>query len=411
MRKLTPFFAVALLLVLAFVWGFLAHRNQIFPYSIVRAWREASADERLLERGEGAFPTAETALEDLQTLGYTAGTVADDPNTVGVVEHDVERAWAGVNFFVSRGLDAAFLIDMDGEVLYQWRYESRRPWEAAELLPGGELLLIVPDVEMVKLSADSKEIWRRSARYHHQPILHDGKIYVLERRVVSRPEVRGEGDVYDDLLVQMDLEGNIEQETSMMDLVVDSPLFGLLPSPDGFAEFEGPVELVHANNVQIFDGRLADLSPLFEQGHLLLSFRNLNTVLIYDPEQNEVVWFWGPNNVTQQHDPELLDSGNILLFNNGTEQSELVEIDPRSGRVVWRFTEEGFHSRTRGSVQRLPNGNSLVTESNQGRVFEVSEQGDLVWAFEGPIVDPDEALRGAIWRMTRYPESSLDFLE
>ena len=82
-----------------------------------------------------AFPQTAPSIEALQALPYAAGTVASDPDTVGVVAHDPERAWSGLSFFVPRGAGVAFLIDMEGEVVHRWRHETRYPWEVAELLP------------------------------------------------------------------------------------------------------------------------------------------------------------------------------------------------------------------------------------------------------------------------------------
>ena len=36
---------------------------------------------------------------------------------------------------------------------------------------------------------------------------------------------------------------------------------------------------------------------------------------------------------------------------------------------------------TCGTTQRLDNGNTLITESDFGRAFEVTSDGDIVWEF------------------------------
>ena len=77
--------------------------------------------------------------------------------------------------------------------------------------------------------------------------------------------------------------------------------------------------------------------------------------------------------------------------------------------VEWRYApKSGFLSRYRGSAQRLPNGNTLITESDRGYVFEVSPDHDIVWRFANPDVGPDD-FRVAIWRMTRFSLGELDF--
>ena len=60
-------------------------------------------------------------------------------------------------------------------------------------------------------------------------------------------------------------------------------------------------------------------------------------------------------------------------------------------------------------MQRLPNGNTLITESDRGYVFEVTPQKETVWRFANPDVDQSD-MRIAIWRMTRFSLNELDFL-
>ena len=116
-----------------------------------------------------------------------------------------------------------------------------------------------------------------------------------------------------------------------------------------------------------------------------------------------MVWAWGPTNLHRQHHPTLLANGNILVFDNGRQRSQVVEIDPATLEVAWRYAPGG-------SAQRLPNGNTLITESDRGYVFEVTREGETVWRFANPDVQTDNQ-RIAIGRMTRFAEDSLSFLD
>ncbi|MHC4720712.1 MAG: arylsulfotransferase family protein, partial [Planctomycetota bacterium] len=75
---------------------------------------------------------------------------------------------------------------------------------------------------------------------------------------------------------------------------------------------------------------------------------------------------------------------------------------------------EKFFSKRRGSCQRLPNGNTLITESDEGRVFEITRGGETVWEFYEPEIriKNKKRKRMAIYRMMRttnptwnYPEA------
>jgi len=100
----------------------------------------------------------------------------------------------------------------------------------------------------------------------------------------------------------------------------------------------------------------------------------------------------------------MLGSGNILVFDNGPERgySRLIEVNPLTETIEWEYVgnpPSSFFSRTRGSCQRLPNGNTLVCESNKGRAFEVTREGRVVWEWFNPEIV--EGKRSLIYRMER----------
>ena len=65
----------------------------------------------------------------------------------------------------------------------------------------------------------------------------------------------------------------------------------------------------------------------------------------------------------------------------------MLEIDPQTRETLWEFpreAQERIYSQQAGSCQRLINGNTLVTESENGRALEVSPEGQVVWEFVSP---------------------------
>jgi outer membrane protein assembly factor BamB len=169
-----------------------------------------------------------------------------------------------------------------------------------------------------------------------------------------------------------------------------------------------PLDILHTNHVEVFDGALTGRSRIFRQGNTLISMRNINTIAIFNPETLSIEWLWGPSNLTFQHHPTLLGNGNLLMFDNGLKQSRVLELDPFARKVVWEYTHPSFFSQTRGSVQRLPNGNTLITESDTGHVFEVTPGGERVWEFANPTLD-EQGNRAAIWRATRFAAEEISW--
>ncbi|MEA1929147.1 MAG: arylsulfotransferase family protein, partial [Candidatus Auribacterota bacterium] len=149
----------------------------------------------------------------------------------------------------------------------------------------------------------------------------------------------------------------------------------------------------------------------FAAGNLLICLRHAALVLILNPETREIVWSWGPGILDWPHMPTMLDNGNILIYDNGAHRtySRILEIDPVEKRIVWEYQAdppEKFYSRTRGSNQRLPNGNTLICESERGRVFEITPTGEVVWEFYNP--DIRDGHRRLIYRMTRVSREAVD---
>ena len=125
-----------------------------------------------------------------------------------------------------------------------------------------------------------------------------------------------------------------------------------------------------------------------------------------------------------QHDPTLLENGNMLLFNkqsgtrtlkHGKLKSEIMKFNPLNHELTWRYSgtkESPFASRALGAAQRLPKGNTLITESNLGRVFEVTKNGEIVWEFNSPhLAGKNDKFVAVIPDMYRLLENfPLDFI-
>jgi hypothetical protein len=120
---------------------------------------------------------------------------------------------------------------------------------------------------------------------------------------------------------------------------------------------------------------------------------------------------WGPGILEYPHHPSVLESGNILVFDNGGRErsySRILELDPGANRIVWQYVgkpRESFFAPVMGASQRLPNGNTLITESTSGRVFEVTRDGETTWQFLNFEVSKrgeGKGKRATIYRMMRY---------
>jgi hypothetical protein len=128
--------------------------------------------------------------------------------------------------------------------------------------------------------------------------------------------------------------------------------------------------------------------PLAQAGDVLVSLRNVDRIGLLDREARAFRWL-RTGEWRAQHQPELLPSGRLLLFDNTGlgERSRVLELDPESGAITWSWSgsdADPLFSATCGSAQRLDNGNVLAVESDGGRAFEVTRDGQVVWRFDSP---------------------------
>ena len=267
---------------------------------------------------------------------------------------------------------------------------------------------------LIRLGWDGEVRWRKPLRVHHDvEQTPSGRILAMTHRFRKIPAVHAEIPVRDHTLVLLSHDGEELEELSLWDLIAASP--GLLDlQPIRPRRFEGghEVDLFHSNSVEwMRQPQLIGRDPIYGQDAVLLCIRNQDAFVILDWKQKQLLWAWGPGHVSNPHDATLLPNGNILAFDNGLgrDWSRVIELDPLRREIVWEYRAPDpfdFYSQRRGAAQRLSGGNTLITESDTGRVFEVTAEGDVVWEFVNPNLTQKRE-PGVIVRMRRFEE--LDF--
>jgi hypothetical protein len=336
----------------------------------------------------------------LEAIGYAQGSTPA-PARSGVTRHVRGRAFAGRNFLVSGHAPGALLMDMDGNVLHRWRYafldafpdyppqwlyEGAEFWRRAHLFENGDVLAIFEGLGLIKIDRDSKLLWASGLRAHHDlEVTPTGEIYVLTRRGHLLPRLDPDKPILEDSISVLGPDGEERRRVSLLE-ALERSAYRHLWQPDG-RWFLG--DLFHTNSLALLDGGAAGRLPAFRRGNLLVSMLVPDLIAVVDLEREEVVWA-AKGSFRDQHDPRLLANGNLLLFDNrgAAPHSRVLELDPaQPERVVWDYTgspERPFFSSTCGTAQRLPNGNTLVTESDGGRAFELTPEQEIAWEFVSP---------------------------
>ena len=317
-----------------------------------------------------------------------AGPPPSVPATEWVTVYRPRLAWTGYTLTLHEAR-IPVLLDMNGRTVHSWpeaRVKSR-----VRLLPDGSILGLGLGRQVVEYDWEGRKTWEfrtPGAIPHHDVIrLANGNTLV----VILREKEPA------DTLLEVDRAGRVVWAWRAIE-----HLGALIPAaPDH------PHDLTHVNSVQELPENpwFKAGDRRFRPGHLLVSARNLNTVFVIDRATGAVVWSHR-DGLAMQHEalmngPDLPRPGMIQLFNNRPRsfatdrRSELLEIDPRDGSVVWSYRTAGFFSPTGGVLQTLPNGNRLVTSTRGNRVFELTPGGDLAWEWVSPRYEPVRAVRVA----------------
>jgi hypothetical protein len=357
--------------------------------------------------------------EHLRSLPYVSWDEKADASLSGVTLHDARRASPGFNLHTN-DVDRVILSDMAGTEIRSWSLPpGKRQCEYAELLPDGGVIVECVDQSVVRLASGSRVAWDLALPAHHDiQQMGDGSFLVpyLESRIYEGRDVGFDGIARVDALGQPAKMWSTWERFDELRSIHGPSLLDTPPPPasDPLEGRQEGFEYYHLNSIQLLPATpLGREDRRFEEGNLLVCLRNIDTIAVLDRRDFAVTWSWGEGNLDLPHMPRMTPEGTILIFDNGTRRgwSRVIEIRPPGGEIVWSYEgrpRENFFSKWRGAVQRLPNGNTLITESERGHVFEVTPEKETVWELWNPeIVD---GKRKRIYRMLRFPPEEVEGL-
>jgi hypothetical protein len=407
---------------------------------------------------------------------------------------------------------SAYLVDMKGEIVHEWK-SRYTPTSGIYLLPNGSLLRAARDPNnhyfsvggsggiVQEIAWDGTVAWeyvyssRQHVHHHDIELLPNGNILLLawERKsaqealmagrdpqmisglglwtdhvVEVRPrrprggEIVWEWHLWDHLIQNRDPRlknyGKVEEHPELVNIngdlghrresdeelarlralgyIADSPQ----PSSPQQRSDKQKADWVHANSVS-YNPKLDQIVvSALRFGEIWIIDHSTSTAeaashsggkggrggdLLYrwgNPQSYRGAEFASHQQLFSQHDARWIPDGfrgegNLTVYNNGRgrpegEYSSVDEIRlPRkfnlasgpkgrwfspSAERVWSFagsSNERFFSGHVSGAERLPNGNTLVCVGEQGRIFEVTPGGEIVWDYLNPIAgDPSENL-------------------
>ncbi len=341
---------------------------------------------------------------------------------VGLTEYDRARATPGFTLFSPLQIPVAYLMGMRGEVVHRWNLDAPTG-NYGYLLPSGNLLAAVKTEtgpkglsaqggRIQELDWDGNLAWEYVDHYQHHDFrrcANGNTVYLgwelLSAEAAGRvkggvPGSEHEDGIWGDYLREVTPAGETVWEWHAEEhmRIEDYPICPICPR----------AEFAHPNTV----------FPL-ENGDMMVSWRHNHLIAIIDRASGKFAWEKCDPMLGHQHDVQMLPNGNILLFVNGahapkTRGSTVVEFNKDSDEVIWEYKGRPLHtfnSTFISGAQRLDSGNTLICEGQWGRIFEVTEAGNIVWEYISPHFasadDPSPtAGTNAVFRAYRYAPDS-----
>jgi hypothetical protein len=397
------FLAFSLLFV-TFGYGVAVQKYRLFPYSLIAEFEMAinqTVDKGIDQRG---WYFRENP--DLEPK-YWPNSSADDPlNLVtGMTEGDQITI---------------MLVDMAGRIVNEWAVDWFEIWPDAVhlseadrpksgpgthihgivMLPDGDVVFNFEQNSLVRLKPCGDVVWKLPYATHHSAYMdNNGDLWVSghikHQESVKRIPSHSPPFV-EPTVLKVSQDGEILQEISLFDVLIKNDLTGYMYMSTSKSVGIGVTgDGVHLNDVEVFEAPMKE--GVFKHGDIMVSFRNINTVMVFDPETLDVR-FIKSGGFIRQHDPDFIDGNTISVFDNNhyksgldlDNKSRIVIVDARTGGTeVWfeGSPEQPFFTDYMGKSQWLDNGNLLVTESLNGRGFELNADKEIVWEYVNYIED------------------------
>ena len=398
-------------------YGYFIHRSELFPYGVLKEARSAYR----------AIRAQSNRKEPSSFLAYVPATT-QRPSAARIAARQPDD-WILVTGGPYEFLDEcprfgclAWIVDRDGKVIHHWEADLDQLWRdvdhwvgrtdaasfkwvGTELLKDGSLLVAFHNdrafpegAGLAKFDRDGKLVWRSKHPYinHWFTLGPDGTIYAPGHSILETPARIGatrheliceQVKAQTDHVAILDPNGEVRQRIDVMDLLVANGYAGLVRLT------QDECDPFHLNFVQYIDAQMASRLDGIEAGDLLISLRNIYTVLIFSPRTRAIKWIQAGRSI-EQHSPRFLPDGSLVMFDNtgGDEQFGGARVlRERVGQVGFSVVAPRrgvplgtrFTSDYAGHIEVGPNGNRLlVALATTGEILEIDvATGKPLWRY------------------------------
>ena len=402
------------------------------------------------------YPTGTTVYDPEKCWnGYTVfqGSLFEGER-IGAVLIDmngnVVNQWKGLDGFPNRVLPGGYIMGSTG--IRNPKFGLQETTDLVQADWDGNIVWRFNKYQQIK-DSEKEAVW--AARQHHDyqregnpagyyapgmnPAANAGNTILLTHKHVNNKNI-SKKTLLDDVIIEITWDGEIIWEWICSDHFDEMGF-----SKDVRSMIMDNPNLLSVENVQVGDWMHTNAVSLlgpnkwydsgddrFHPDNLIFCGRQTNIIGIIEKKTGCIVWQVGPDYnasselkemgwIIGQHHAHMIPAGlpgegNILVFDNGgysgygtrntdyngglfsvsRDHSRVLEFDPVTLKLVWKFDKMSlwkynpgsfdlhFYSRYISSAQRLLNGNTLITEGNIGRIFEVTPEMEIVWEYVSP---------------------------
>ncbi len=412
------------------------------------------------------YPTGVTVYNKEKAYnGYTVFPSAKGALLIDMNGNEV-NLWAGLGGFPNKMLPGGYVLGTTGALEGKDFYQDQKDlvqvdWEGNVVWKFNHHELVSDNGKEPEYVARQHHDFQRegSATGYYvpgeEPKTDSGNTLILVHEHVYNSKI-SDKRLIDDKIIEVDWEGNIVWEWRAnehfdefgFDETAKNVLFR-----DPSLRGEAGGDWMHINSMSALGKNhwYEEGDERFHPDNLIIDARNSNILAIISKETGEVVWKLGPdfneNEQTKkigwiigQHHlhmiPEgLPGAGDLLVYDNGgqggygavnpasdhgvnnavRDYSRVLQFNPVTLEITWQYTPEEagnalftdaskFYSPYISSAQRLPNGNTLITEGSDGRLIEVTPEHEIVWEYINPYYNTlGKYTMNMVYRAYRVP--------
>jgi len=353
---------------------------------------ESSDDWILITGGPYEF------MEQCPTFGCLAWIVDRAGNVVHSWEADLQELWRDVPHLEGNTSPRRFdylgvMLVEDGGLLVTFYNNDTTPRGAglARFDRAGELVWFNKDYVHHWFSRDPR-----------------GRIYAPAIRTVESPLRIGNssftlrcpsGAIEMDFVAIIDDAGNTIDRLDIFEIMVNEDFVDLIRRTDE------QCDPLHLNFVEYLDAAAASKIDVAEEGDLLLSLWGTSTVLLLSPATKRIKWI-SSGRYVNQHSPRILSEDAMVVFDNmggdrdiGRSRIVRQSFAENSFRVIWPQLDSSVIPKPftlyAGYIDVKSGGEkALVSVTDMGEIVEVDlRSGDVVWRYRK--IFPVEGFPGA----------------